>query len=247
MKTEEFYHDPAFTRFYDACNPWREDFDFCVKAAQGAGRILDIGCGTGELAAKLGETAYVIGLDPAEAMLTHARTRPGGDKVRWICADAKTMDLGERFDLITMTGHAFQCVISDADQAALLAAMKRHLAPEGRVLFDSRNPPFKAYEQWTEDNVTELADPELGPIRWYFSHVRQGEVVTYTTVFEFPDRDEVLETACDLRFRPRTSLDAAMLDAGLSPSPCFGDWRGNPWTEQSPEIVYHGGHRGGRA
>ena len=38
-------------------------------------RILDVGCGTGSLAARLGRTAEVIGVDPDPAVLARARAR----------------------------------------------------------------------------------------------------------------------------------------------------------------------------
>ena len=241
---EALFLDPALARFYDLQNPWRADFDYCVRAAveSGARRILDVGCGTGMLTAKLGETAEVTGFDPAEAMLDIARTRPGGDKVRWICGDVRQMDLGETFDLIVLTGHAFQTLITDADQAAAMAAFKAHLAPDGQLIFDSRNPAFRAWESWEERGVQRFEDPELGTIEQVSTYEMENEVVTYSDTFRVLATGAEHDSRCRIRFRPKAGIDAALTGAGLANAPCFGDWTGAELQDQSPELLYHVGH-----
>src|SRR3546814_10383004 len=96
------------------------DFDFCRRLAAEAKSVLDLGCGTGELAVALSEGCDVVGVDPAPAMIEVARRRPGGDRVTWIEADARDLRLGRRFDLVLLTGHAFQVFLTRDDQAAEL-------------------------------------------------------------------------------------------------------------------------------
>src|SRR4051812_50200166 len=100
---DPLYRDPALVRFYDLANQWGSDFDYCLSLASDANSILDLGCGTGELAAALAQNRKVTGVDPAAAMLEIALRRPGGEKVRWLEADARSVQLGERFDLIVLT------------------------------------------------------------------------------------------------------------------------------------------------
>ena len=58
-----------------------DDTRHCLAMAEGAASVLDLGCGTGLLAAALGGTREVWGVDPAGAMLEVARHRPGGAAV----------------------------------------------------------------------------------------------------------------------------------------------------------------------
>jgi 2-polyprenyl-3-methyl-5-hydroxy-6-metoxy-1,4-benzoquinol methylase len=52
-------------------------------------RIVDIGCGTGLLTCELAMRGYdVVGIDPWDAMLAVARSRPGGERVTWIDGNA---------------------------------------------------------------------------------------------------------------------------------------------------------------
>ncbi len=50
------YDDPGLAQFYDLANRWGPDFDFCRHLARDASSVLDLGCGTGELAAALAGT-----------------------------------------------------------------------------------------------------------------------------------------------------------------------------------------------
>ena len=65
--------------------------------------VLDMGCGTGEIAVPLaGRVDRVDAVDPSEAMLKMARTRPGWDQnnIRWVCRSAEDFDYSDRYSLI---------------------------------------------------------------------------------------------------------------------------------------------------
>ncbi|MGA7267411.1 MAG: class I SAM-dependent methyltransferase [Aestuariivirga sp.] len=138
--TDALFEDPALVQFYDLENGLKDDTRFCLSLASGKASVLDLGCGTGLLAAALGEGREVFGVDPAAAMLDVARRRAGGQRVTWVEADARTVRLGRRFDLIVMTGHAFQVLLTDDDQRAVCETIAAHLVPGGIFIFDSRNP-----------------------------------------------------------------------------------------------------------
>ncbi len=144
LHRDPFFDDPEFAQFYDCeCGSDRRqrfDFEFCMQLAEDAGSVLDLGCGTGELAAAISNGRDVTGIDPANAMLEIARKRCGGDGVTWIEADARTLRLDDRFDLVLLTGHAFQVFLTREDQQAALATIALHLSPGGCVVFDTRNP-----------------------------------------------------------------------------------------------------------
>ncbi len=132
--------------------------------ADGCASVLDLGCGTGLFAASLTQ-CDVVGVDPAAAMLDIAARRPGGDRVQWIKGDARTVRLGRRFDLVVLTGHAFQVFLTDEDRAAVLRTIAAHLASTGRFIFDSRNPEFRQWRAWTPANSKRHVDhPALGRV-----------------------------------------------------------------------------------
>jgi 2-polyprenyl-3-methyl-5-hydroxy-6-metoxy-1,4-benzoquinol methylase len=134
------YTDPRLSAIYDALNPPGPDAAFYTDlAGETPKSILDMGCGTGWLACALAERGHhVTGTDPASAMLEIARRRSGGDNVRWINVAAADLSSETQFDLIIMTGHVFQVFLTDQEVSAALGALRRHLAPGGRLAFETR-------------------------------------------------------------------------------------------------------------
>ncbi|MGD1875885.1 MAG: class I SAM-dependent methyltransferase [Kiloniellaceae bacterium] len=244
---DRLYDDPELVQFYDLENGWRADFDFCAGLAAEARSVLDLGCGTGELAAGLAtrhEGCAVTGADPAGSMLDVARHRPGGGKVDWIEADARTLDLGRRFDLILLTGHAFQVFLTPEDQLAVLRTIARHLNPRGRFVFDSRNPAFEAWKTWgAEESRHEVVHPTLGTVEAWndAAHDAATGVVTYETHYRVLATGKHLSATSQIRFTPKDELESLIAEAGLHVTRWMGDWQGGPWASDAKEIIPLGG------
>jgi len=109
-----------------------------VSLAEGGefeGRVLDVGCGTGEHALYLSKHGYeVLGVDGAEAAIALARQKARDRRLRagfrvWDALDLAA--LGESFDTVLDVGlfHTF-----DADERpAYVASLSAVVAPGGRV------------------------------------------------------------------------------------------------------------------
>ncbi|MEL6645083.1 MAG: class I SAM-dependent methyltransferase [Pseudomonadota bacterium] len=239
MSAEPLYTDPFFVSFYDLQNRWAADFDLCARLAQSASSVLDLGCGTGELAAHLAQTHRVTGVDPAPAMLDIARTRPGGDRVQWVQSDAASLDLGDQFDLITMTGHAFQILLTEADQRTTLATIRRHLAPSGRFILDMRNRAAFEVTLWNPPYTRKVIDhPAHGQVTVETTTAWDPAtgIAAYTHSHTLPSGDQSRTTA-RIRFDDHAHMQRILRLEGLSADRWFGDWHGNAFTEQSPEII----------
>lgn len=241
-EAEAIYADPALVALYDPLNGEaaraRRDFAAVRGLAGTSGSVLDVGCGTGELAASLGDgRRVVVGADPSEAMLAHARARPGGDRVRWVRAPAEALDLGARFDVVAWTGHAFQCLAGEAAARAALHACARHLAPGGVLLFDTRNPLSRYWERWTPDVPARAVGPN-GPAAVVTEAAwdAAAERVTYRQTYQ---AGGVERRAAMRLFSPSAeALDAWCAEAGLR-AQRFGGWDGEPWTAKGVETVIH--------
>jgi ubiquinone/menaquinone biosynthesis C-methylase UbiE len=237
---DPLYRDPALAQFYDVANQWGVDFDYCVSLASNATSILDLGCGTGELAAALAQNRTVTGVDPAVAMLDIARQRLGGDKVAWVQADARSVRLGERFDLIVLTGHAFQVFLTEEDQTAVLATIKAHLNPDGRFIFDSRNPRLRTWEGRNRHNsLHRLEHPQLGTIEAWNEpfYDETNNVLTYENGYRVLASGQTVSATAQIRYTPQEELAAVIKAAGLVVERWLGDWEGNPYHPEAREII----------
>jgi ubiquinone/menaquinone biosynthesis C-methylase UbiE len=212
------YADTRLAALYDALNPPGDDTEFYLSLpGKPPQTILDMGCGTGLLACAFAARGHqVTGADPAAAMLAVARGRPGGDQVRWIETDAAGLSVRTRFDLVVLTGHVFQLLLGDDDVRAALDTLGRHLAPGGRIAFETRNPEVREWQYWTP-RVT-------------------GPLVSYETCIRFPDGERVV-VPDTLRFMDQAELAGFLTEAGLADVTWYGDWDRSPVGPASPEII----------
>lgn len=153
--------------------------------------ILDLGCGTGEMAAQIAARgADVIGLDGDPAMIEHARAAHPG--IRFVCANGERFRLGAPVDGI-LSNAALHWMTRPQ---RVINAMARALRPGGRL----------ALEMGGHGNVATVADaiyaalaeagvPEAKwPRPWYFPRVgeycvrleRAGFEVAEAMLFDRP-------------------------------------------------------------
>ncbi|HEY4170866.1 MAG TPA: class I SAM-dependent methyltransferase [Reyranella sp.] len=239
---DRLYGDPDLAQFYDLENAWAADLDYCRNLARGCSSVLDLGCGTGLFAAALAQeqNAEIVGVDPAAAMLDVARARPGGERVRWVQGDARSIRLESRFDLVVLTGHAFQVFLTLQDRASALATIASHLNLTGRFVFDSRNPAVEAWKKWTpEKSRREIVHPTLGRVHAWndAAHDAATGIVIYTTVYEVIASGRRHSAPSKIAFTSREQLEAELRNAGLVVQHWLGDWSGAAWSAVSPEII----------
>ena len=235
---DRLFSEPILTDLYDAFCAGREDFGFYLPLVMSAKSVLDVGCGTGELlrlAREAGHTGRLCGLDPADAMLAHGRKRPD---MEWVLGDLSSVDWREEFDLVVMTGHAFQVLVEDEQLRESLASIRSALAPDGRFVFETRNPLARGWEKWVPENAVEISHG--GSVFRMAHQVEEpvaGDVVSFTTTYTSPDWDRPQVSRSTLRFLDADDLAAFLDGAGLEIVEQFGDWDRRPFTATSPEII----------
>ena len=114
---------------------WPQEEAIFDRHPLGDDAVLDVGCGTGELTARLAAKyarASFLGIDLEEPHLERARARCAafGARVRFQTGDAMALDFGDgAFDLVVCR-HVIQAV---PDPARVLAEARRVLRPGGRL------------------------------------------------------------------------------------------------------------------
>jgi trans-aconitate methyltransferase len=151
---------------------------------QAGERILDLGCGSGQLTAKIAESgAQVTGIDRSEQMIAEAwRNFPSLD---FKVADAANFTVEAPFDAVF--SNAALHWVKDADGVA--GSVARALRAGGRFIVEMGG---KGNVQEIIDAVREVAGPVETP--WYFPSVgeyaslleRHGFEVAFATLFDRP-------------------------------------------------------------
>lgn len=231
---------------YDASIPFYSDL-----AREVGGPALDLACGTGFLTIPLAQLGLTVtGVDRATEMLEHGRRKGAELPIRWVLADILTLDLGERFRLITLTGNAFQEFITLSDQERMLDAVRRHLAPDGMFAFETRFPrpselltPEALEGEWSPERVWRQFEDERGHTVTVSTSQRHDAVrqtvdyVLYRRWREDGCDMERIETTT-LRFVYPQEMVALLSYNGFAIRAAFGDWDRRPLTGSSPRMIY---------
>jgi demethylmenaquinone methyltransferase/2-methoxy-6-polyprenyl-1,4-benzoquinol methylase len=121
---------------------WRREVVSRVRLPP-AGRFLDLGAGTGDLGLEVlrrDPRAQVVAADFTPEMIRVGRRRPGGQRIRWVAADAHHLPFAaDTFDGLA-SGYLLRNV---ADVSATLAEQRRVLRSGKNALSLDTTPPAR--------------------------------------------------------------------------------------------------------
>ncbi|WP_432107626.1 class I SAM-dependent methyltransferase [Streptomyces sp. AA1529] len=218
MADEAFRH-PRLAKLYDPLTSERSDlrayFDLVHKLE--AQHVLDIGCGTGAFALLLADRGMtVVGLDPAQASIDVATSKPGSARVQWICGDASALP-PLHVDLATMTANVAQEITDPEAWQATLHGAYNTLRPGGHLVFETRDPAQRAWDTWNREaseQVTEL--PGIGAVETWVELLRvDGPLVRFRSHYAFAADGQVLTSESTLRFRERHEVEQDLAANGF--------------------------------
>lgn len=109
--------------------------DDLLKQVPPNASILDLGCGSGKpiLEYLISQNVNVLGIDASKQMLELARLN--FPDTQFMLKDMRKLDLDEQFDAIIAWHSLFHLPV--ADQPGMFSIFRRHLKPNGILLFTS--------------------------------------------------------------------------------------------------------------
>jgi SAM-dependent methyltransferase len=176
-----------------------------------------VGAGTGTFACLLARRGIdVVAVDPAAASLVVARAKPGAEAVRWIQGGTSRLPTLQ-VDLAIMTGNVAQVFIHDDEWVATLSDIRAAVRPNGRVVFETRDPAAEGWRGWNrQDSYRRMDIPNAGIVEsWVDTTEVRGPLVSFRWTFAFEADGAVLTSDSTLRFRSRDEVETSLAPAGL--------------------------------
>ena len=148
-------------------------------------RLLDMGCGTGNLTIRLAERGFdVIGLDASSEMLSIAAEK--SFDVQWICQDMTETELGEEVDAVISTLDSINHLESAEEIAACFERAAANLKSGGAFVFDV-NTIFKHRETLADNTFVYDVDGAYCVWQNEFSPEDNGVSIDLDIFFEEED------------------------------------------------------------
>ncbi len=169
-----------------------------AEALEGVGRVLDVGCGEGQVARRLArQGSWVVGVDPAWTQVVVAGARGGGPHYLQGRADDLPVASGG-FDGVVV------CLVLEHvdDLAAAVSEIARVLAPGGRLVLFLNHPLLQTPDAaWVVDHTVDPVE-------------RSWRIGAYLDEVSFEDE---VEKGVHIRFvhRPLGRYVNALVEAGL--------------------------------
>lgn len=131
----------VYSRFYDLDAAFEHDLPYYASHAGGQ-RVLELAAGSGRVLAALGDAAALTGVDLDPAMLALAERRLEACDVpcTLLQGDMRHPPVEGPFDLVILAVNALGLPATPAGQRATLCAIRRVLAPGGKLLIDMPAP-----------------------------------------------------------------------------------------------------------
>jgi ubiquinone/menaquinone biosynthesis C-methylase UbiE len=181
--------------------PWREHIErytlFQLLGALRGKTVLDLACGEGFYTRRLKQqgAARVLGIDLSERMISLAREQEAREPLgaEYLVQDARTLDLGERFDL-AVAGYLLNYAATKEELLAMCLGITRHLKPGGRFVTVNNNPaqPVEYFPASWKYGFVKDAPEEIRegmPVTWtFFLDEGPFEITNYHLSLETHER-----------------------------------------------------------
>ena len=205
-----------------------------VALAGTSGRVLELGVGTGRLAAPMAMAGLsVVGIDTSEAMLQHVASQDGGDAVTTIHGDMVSDLPDGPFDACLVAYNTLFNLLEADDQQRCFRAVAARLRRGGCFVVEAIVPDPSAPPGGDVSVRSIAADRVVLSV----SDHRPDEQRTFGQFVELTEAGGVRLRPWAIRWATVDELDAMAAAAGLSLEARFADMAGSAYDDDSDHHV----------
>jgi len=252
------YYSGVGARYYDQFSTGLPgDVAFYVAQAQAAGSpVLELACGTGRIAIPVAQAGVqIVGLDLSPDMLAQfaaklpALSPEVQGRIRLECGDMRTLDLDQRFALVTIPYRAFLHSLTVAYQQATLRGVHRHLQPGGRLVLNVFDPNIEiiaahsGYLGQALKRSAEFTRPEdrRRVVVWEaLRYDMTAQIVHVQWIYDELDNDDVVAsrayTDLHLRWVYRYEMEHLLTLCGFAVEALYSDFDGGPFVAGREQV-----------
>ena len=232
----------------------REDIPFYVQeASRSGGPVLELGCGTGRVTLPIAQSGIdIVGLDNSEGMLEKARGKArlledGHGRMDLRMGDMRAFSLDRTFPLIIIPFRGFLALLSVEEQVRCLTAIKKHLGPDGRLIFNIfvPDPQMLVEDEDAAFHLRDVTDPDTGRtfVIWQQTRVdTYNQVLSVRLIVDETDQNGTVGKRFYRDYRIRYAYRIEILHllerCGFEVVDLYGDFDCSPFDEDSGEMVW---------
>ena len=236
--SDDFYTDPELYDLVFADGGPGVDF-YRARAERQGGSVLELGSGTGRKLIPIAADGHPsVGLELSPEMLERARRKAeeAGVAVEWVQGDMRDFDLGRTFDLVIIPFNSLLHLHESRDLVGCFRAVRRHLAPGGRLVLDVFNPGVGLLAgadgvRRTRESLS-FTDPERGRVSVDVAEVYDAaaQVTRGTWFLSSSAEPDFAVVPLEIRCIFPQELPVLLALGGLRLVERLGDWSGGPFT-----------------
>ncbi len=199
-----------------------------------AGRVLELGIGTGRIALPLAMKGVEIhGIDASPAMIAQLQAKPGGQNIPVTLGNFADVGVEDKYALIFVVFNTFYCLLSQEEQVRCFHNVARHLSKDGVFLLEAFVPDVTRFSGAQSVRATQVTIEMVNLDVSLHDRLQQRVTAQHVLITE----EGIHFYPIEIRYAWPSELDLMAQLAGLRLLHRWGSWQQEPFTSNSEKHI----------